>query len=397
LGYDGADGREPRIAFISSNSAWGGSEELWSAAAAVLARRGARVTVGKAGIDGELERIATLEALGVPLVDLRRIPLVPDRLISLLVKFSWPFDYVIRLLRLHRFLRRSRPDLVVLSQGGNLDGLFYAKRLRHAGVPYVLIVQKAAEMYWPSDDQLSEMQASYVAAQKVYFVSSHNLRLTELQLARPLPNAEVVRNPFLVPHDQPQPWPASDLPLRLACVGRLFPREKGQDIVLRVLARGKWRDRPIEVTFFGAGLHVEALRQSAAFLGLNNVTFAGFSGDVAAIWRDHHALLLPSHCEGLPLVLVEAMLSGRVPIVSDVAGNAEVVTDDITGFLAASPTERSLDEALERSWQARARWPEMGAAAAREIRKLVPPSPEMSFADRLLGLLRHCQSERTVR
>jgi len=376
-----------RIAFLSSNSGWGGSEELWSAAAAMLARRGVSVTVGKAGLDRKVRRVAALADLGAKLTDLRRVPLVPPRLTALLVLFSWPFDYIIRALRLRGFLRRSRAELVVLSQGGNLDGLFYAKRLRKRRVPYVLIVQKAAEMYWPSDDQLAELQAMYSEARQVCFVSQHNLTLTEAQLARPLPNGVVVRNPFLVPFGAPQPWPADDTPLRLACVGRLFPREKGQDIVLRVLAREKWRARAIEVTFFGAGQHEEALRQSAAYLGLENVRFDGFAEDVAAIWRDHHGLLLPSHCEGLPLVLVEAMLSGRVAIVTDVAGNAEVLTDNVTGFLAAAPTDDSVDEALERAWRERARWPQIGAAAARHIRTLVPPSPESDFADRLLALL----------
>ncbi len=379
--------RPRRIAFLSSNSGWGGSEELWTAAAAMLARRGVTVTVGKAGLDRKIRRVADLAALGVPLTDLRHIPLVPQRLVALLVLFSWPFDHIIRAMRLRGFLRRSRADLIVLSQGGNLDGLFYAKRLRRRGVPYVLVVQKVAEMYWPSDDQLAELQAMYAGAQQVCFVSQHNLTLTEQQLARPLPNGVVVRNPFLVPFDAPQPWPADNQRLRLACVGRLFPREKGQDIILRVLAREKWRNRPLDVTFFGAGLHEEALRQSAAYLGLTNVRFDGFADDVAAIWRDHHGLLLPSHCEGLPLVLVEAMLSGRVAIVTDVAGNAEVLTDNLTGFLAAAPTDDNVDEALERAWQARANWPQIGAEAARQIRTLVPPSPETDFAGRLLALL----------
>lgn len=376
-----------RIAFLSSNSGWGGSEELWSAAAAVLAARGHAVTVAKAGIDPAQPRLAKLERLGVPLCDLRRVPLLADRLVDLLVRFSWPFDYAIRLLRLRRFLRRHRPELVVLSQGGNLDGLFYAKRLRQAGVPYALVVQKAAEMYWPSDDQLGEMQAAYAAARRVYFVSEHNHRLTEQQLATPLPQGEVVRNPYLVARDAPPPWPAAAEPVRLACVGRLYPREKGQDILLRVLARPKWRARPVSLTFFGSGPHCEGLRQTAAHLGLESVTFAGFTPDVAAIWREHHALVLPSHCEGLPLVLVEAMLSARVPIVTAVAGAPEVVEDGITGFLAANASDDAVDHALERAWAVRELWPAIGAAASEAIRRLVPPEPEAVFADRVLGLL----------
>lgn len=379
-----ADGR---IAFLSSNSGWGGSEELWSAAAAELARRDMQVAVAKAGIDQRIDRVATLKALGVPLLDLRHIPLVPARLTAWLVRFSWPFDYLIRLLRLRWFLATARPELVVLSQGGNLDGLFYAKRLRRAGLRYCLVVQKAAEMYWPSDDQLVEAQAAYQGAERVFFVSEHNLRLTEQQLARRLPQGEVVRNPFLVAYDTPQPWPDDNGRLHLACVGRLYPREKGQDILLRVLARPKWRERDVSLTFFGAGAHREALSQTAAFLGLANVRFGAFVDDVPAIWRDHHALVLPSHCEGLPLVLVEAMLSGRVAVVTNVAGNGEVIEDGLTGFLAQGANDDAFDEALERAWQARAQWREIGEAAAQAIRQKVPPVPEAVFAQHLADML----------
>ena len=102
-------------------------------------------------------------------------------------------------------------------------------------------------------------------------------------------------------------------------------------------------------------------------LGLTSVTFAGFVSDVSAIWSSHHGLILPSRCEGLPIVLVEAMLSGRVPVVTDVGGNAEVVEDGVTGYLAAAATEDSLDDAMERAWNERHRWREIGAAAAAPI------------------------------
>jgi glycogen synthase len=106
---------------------------------------------------------------------------------------------------------------------------------------------------------------------------------------------------------------------------------------------------------------------------------------VASIWDTRHGLLLPSRAEGLPLVVVEAMMSGRVPIVTDVAGNGELIDDNETGFLAAAPTEDSLDEAMERAWQRRSGWRAIGEAAARDVRRKVPPDPPSVFADLLLA------------
>jgi glycosyltransferase involved in cell wall biosynthesis len=83
-------------------------------------------------------------------------------------------------------------------------------------------------------------------------------------------------------------------------------------------------------------------------------------------------------------VIVEAMLSGRIPIVTDVAGNAEVVEDGVSGFLAATPTIAAFDEALERAWQRRGEWQAMGKVAAERIRTLVPKDPPRTFADVLI-------------
>ena len=151
--------------------------------------------------------------------------------------------------------------------------------------------------------------------------------------------------------------------------------------------RVRWRDRPVSITFYGDGLRRESLERMARNLGLANVTFAGLVRDVPAIWSRHHGLILPSRCEGLPIVLVEAMLSGRVPIVTDVGGSAEVVDDGVTGYLAVAPTEDALDAAMERAWNERHKWRQIGAAASERIRTLIPREPERCFAKRLVELV----------
>jgi glycosyltransferase involved in cell wall biosynthesis len=375
------------VVFISGNRGWGGSEELWSAAAAVLASDGHRVTVFKSSVDESEPRIRRLRALSCRIRDLARFPLMPRRLFTLVRTLSSGAAYGHEAVRLLIGLALSRrPDLVLVSQGGNHDGYFLAEVCRCLGLPYAIVSHKASDLYWPADGQQKTIAAVYRAALACFFVSEHSRRLTEEQLGFPLPGAAVVRNPFLVPWEPRTDWPDDRYESRLACIGRLHPKEKGQDLLLRVLARRHWRDRPLSVTFYGDGLQRASLERMARTLALTNVTFAGFVHDVPAIWSSHHGLILPSRCEGLPIVLVEAMLSGRVPIVTDVGGNAEVVEDGATGYVAAAPTEDALDEAMERAWNERHRWREVGAAAAARIRKLIPPEPERCFANRLVEL-----------
>ena len=80
------------------------------------------------------------------------------------------------------------------------------------------------------------------------------------------------------------------------------------------------------------------------------------------------------------------MLCGRPVIVTNVAGNNEVVQADVTGFLAEAPTVEHLNSAMERAWNQRHQWEAMGQAAARAIRELMPADPAGDFARKLLDL-----------
>jgi glycosyltransferase involved in cell wall biosynthesis len=373
------------IAFISSNASWGGSEELWSAAAVELARSGHRIIVYKGRLERKATNVRRLRELGCTRIELATFPFLPNQIYSLFANLTYPLTFGYQAVRLYLSLRlRKRPDLVVMSQGGNHDGWLFASVCVRLGLNYVLISQKATELYWPLDTRLDRVRAAYAAAGHAYFVSEHNRRLTEEQLGASLERSSVVRNPFLVPWERRDDWPDSKEGFRLACVGRLYPMEKGQDLALRVLARDKWRRRPVSLTFFGSGEQKAGLEQMTRYLDLQNVTFAGQVEDVASIWDTHHGLLLPSRAEGLPLVIVETMMSGRVPIVTDVAGNGELIEDNETGFLAVAPTEDALDEAMERAWQRRHEWRAIGALAAERIRAEVPRDPGRAMADLLL-------------
>lgn len=388
---DGERGKRSagRIAFVSCNETrWGGSEELWARAATAMARAGYAVTVAKPNILATHPVLAELRRQSRRMRDLAKFPLLPKRFFSLIARISRNASLFFQMVRLWSVLRFDRPDLVVLSQGGNWDGFLYGMVLRRLRLRYAVISQKATELYWPSDWMRPHCKALYREAEAAYFVSRHNHRLTEEQLGTAIPHGQVVRNPFLTDWSRTQPWPeADDGVFRLACVGRLFPMEKGQDVLLRVLAQPQWRNRPVEISFFGAGDRLEGLREMAGFLGVTSVRFPGFVDDLETIWREHHALILPTRAEGLPLVVVETMLAGRVVITTDIGGSAEVCSDGVTGFIARSPDVATLAETMEQAWQRRDEWQRIGEAAARAIRELVPPDPALALTELLEALL----------
>lgn len=379
-----------RFVFLSSCSQpWGGSEELWAGAAALLAEAGHSVTIFKTCIDPKHPRIRRLLALGCHIRDLHRVCLpywirLPRSLVQLAGRA--PAQRAIRpLLRTH--LAKLHPDLVVVSQGSNFDGLIYSDLCRTSGRPYVIISQKATDYLWPLDEDRIMMRSALHTALRCYFVSQHNLHLTEYQIGETLMNAEIVSNPFLV-SGSPLPWPGNeDGSIKLACVARLDTGEKGQDILLHVLARQPWRDRNLSVSFFGAGHNGEGLRDLASRLGLKQVDFPGFVSDIESVWKTHHALVLPSRTEGLPLALIEAMMCGRFGIVTNEGGTSEVVEEGRTGFIANAAKVDDLDHAMERAWAVRQEWESIGKAAGRAARTIVPLDPVASFTAKLLGLV----------
>lgn len=364
-----------KIGFVSTLPGWGGSEVLWTATAGELLAQGWQVGVNVHESKPVPKPLRTLADAGAAITSRR-------------TNLRWVRLFGNRYLRRqYAWLDHFRPDFVLLNFDFQNRGIEWMSECRRRRIPYATLVHAGIEHIWLGDEKNRSLADGYAAAAATFFVSRRNLEFVQAMLARPLESAEVVRNNFNVSYDAAPAWPDDDGTLRLACIGRFQPAAKGQDILFDVLRQDKWRHRPVEVTLYGAGGSSATLRALREMWGLDRVTFGEFTPDIEAIWRRHHALVLPSRSEGLPLVVVEAMLCGRPCIVTDVAGNAELLTDNESGFVAAAPTATALDEAMERAWQNRANLREMGRRAAQKVREKVPRDPVDAFAERLQKLI----------
>jgi|CXWL01.1.fsa_nt_gi glycosyltransferase involved in cell wall biosynthesis len=117
------------------------------------------------------------------------------------------------------------------------------------------------------------------------------------------------------------------------CVGRLSP-EKGQEVALKALA-GVIREIPeCRLVFLGGGPDEVKLRMLSQELGiLDFVRFVGFQENIAEYMKLSEVMILPSHTEGLPTVVLEAFLCSSFVIATSVGGTPEVVRDQETGLL----------------------------------------------------------------
>jgi glycosyltransferase involved in cell wall biosynthesis len=370
--------------FIMANEGnrWGGSEPLWSKAAEKLARRGNEVRVSAKDWGEPVPEVERLREAGCQIF-YRNDSLPPFFTRQIRRIFPKPEFH-----RGHVQAAASGVDLIVISQGANWDGLLWIEAAQATGRNYALIAQSAVVYWWPDDDFAKRVAKGYENARATYFVSQANLELSRKQFSSPLPNAKVVRNPFSVRYGVQCAWPDGPADgLALASVGRLDVISKAQDVLLEVLALPHWRERKACVSLIGSGPNERSLRHIAERLKLKSVRFVGHQEDIEGVWKNHHALVLPSRFEGMPLTVVEAMLCGRPCIVSDVGGNRELVRDGVNGFLAKAPTVELFDEAMNRAWENRHRLQEMGEQAAQDVRAWVGPDPAEDFANELERLV----------
>lgn len=354
---------------------WGGSEELWSQAATQLKRAGHDVQASVVYWPRLSDKVTALTQHGI------RLETHPSYHVGRARRIWNKLSLSSR--RSYGRLKRFNPDLVIISQGHNSGGFDWAKICREAAIPYVIIVHCNCGLWWFQEQVVGEAVASYTAARRIFCVSRSNLDLLCLQVGEPLLNGEVVWNPYKVSPERAPAWPDESGGWRLACVARMDLAAKGQDLLLQTLARPEWRDRAVELNFFGAGPDELALRRLAGMLQLNNVHFRGQVNDIRAIWEQNHLLVLPSRYEGLPLALVEAMWCGRPAVVTDVGGNAELCVDDETGFVAPAATLSSFTHALQRAWERRKEWLHLGQAARARVENQIPKDPVALFCERL--------------
>jgi glycosyltransferase involved in cell wall biosynthesis len=101
---------------------------------------------------------------------------------------------------------------------------------------------------------------------------------------------------------------------------------KGFDVTIKALAAGVQAGKDWQLWIAGEGVLRDSLTALAARLNVaNRVHLLGFRRDVAALMSAADAFVSASHSEGLPLVLVEAMLRGCPIVSTPVGGCAEAL------------------------------------------------------------------------
>lgn len=213
-----------------------------------------------------------------------------------------------------------------------------------SGIPFSYTLHGPAELYEPEKWQLREKtaQAAFVAC------ISHFARSQAMYFSDPAHWHKLkIIHCGVLPERYERSTEDSRDETRFIFVGRLTPI-KGLRVLLEAFVEAR-RTRPdIHLTLVGDGDDRAYLEGLAAPLG-DAVRFTGYLSqeEVAQALADADALLLPSFAEGLPVVLMEAMASGKPVIATQVAGVSELVENGVNGWLVPAGDAESLARKIE--------------------------------------------------
>lgn len=292
--------------------------------------------------DSTLEK--ELAAIGVPLLLLptRKQPLwakIAKELLRGLLAWHRPWRQraVFGVERLWRIEPRARTLAAMLAQGdydllymnnqpaSNLEGYLAAAS---AGVPAVQHCRIEPKLNTFERDTVNRV------ARRIICVSQGVADALLAQGVRP-ELCSVVHNAIdgrqTLPEAVPLPAIAPGTPV-IGSVGSLIKR-KSVDQLLRAVATLRHQPAPW-VLIVGEGPEHASLEALARQLGIGErVIFAGFQKQPLPWLAAMDIFALPSAQEGLPRVILEAMLLGKPVVASDIVGSRELVVPGATGFL----------------------------------------------------------------
>lgn len=194
----------------------------------------------------------------------------------------------------------------------------------------------------------------------------------------------VLPNPVVLPESVPVR--SSGGKIRFVYFGLLSRRKGVFELMEAVAALSPEARARVEFSLAGNG-EIHRLREHANKLGVQDVV--AIRQWVDPIERDRllaaaHAFVLPSHTEGLPMSLLEAMAWGLPPICTPVGSIPEYVVNGANGILIAPGAVPQLTEAIEKLVSQETERTRMGRLA----RATVEPLCVQQYSNRMCAVYR---------
>lgn len=307
-----------RVLFYNDSAVLGGHEAMTAEIANVLAEEAGYTVAALYGLEAFGEVLS-------PRIERHRLPFTGATPLPFLRQLN-PFR--IALARTH--IQAIAPDLVVVAQGTieiGLAGVYGARRAGRRVVSYIPLAYTFREMGSVLAGLRDALGRRFYRVPDRFIVEDTNqAALVAARGGRATPS--IIPYPVLLAAPRsPRREGGSRGPAQIGVIGRVYFRHKNQGILPDVVDRLRAQNVPVVVHVLGDGPDLGRLRHVVAQRGLEtSFVFHGWLSRPALhtfVTGTLDLVVMPSHFEGVPLAMLEAVALG----VPTVVGRLDCVSE----------------------------------------------------------------------
>jgi glycosyltransferase involved in cell wall biosynthesis len=374
------------ILFISTMNGdpWGGSEEFWYDIALWMSKNGYKV--GCCFFEwpsGKKERIDNLEKTGCKIWLLPNPRLAGNALLKMKIQKK---GY-----RLLKEICSDQWSIICLSQGGYEDVTHRPFRFLYRHLDkFVIVYHNYNESHRLSKSRSRNLKKWTDNAILNMGDAGRIFEAVKKVSAIDIPRQFTFNNPLTIPYQaQPFLWPPKDGADRymFTMLAQLDTRRKAQDMLIHALSDQKWKSRNWVLHLYGDGQDRSMLKDLVdKYDSGDKIKVMGHTNEVYKILQKTHLLFQITHIDAMPLSVTEAMNMARPCIVSNVGDMPLWIRDGKNGYIAPEVSQAAIDKTLERAWQEREKWEQMGLEAHRVFKTKYPQPYQKYYTDLLMNL-----------
>lgn len=364
---------------------WGGSEEQWFAVAKYIAKQNFNVSVLVYYWKDKEQKMNELRLLGAT------IYYIPNKGRSKKnLKERLYFEWITRLQQkifIHKF-SFNKFTKVIVNQGGFMEVCNSPWKHVYQKLPsYILTFHNYFPEYvFPTSKKnilihwLKKANFNVGDALKIGTVLKKQLQLTDLAF-------QSIVNPITIPYSNSYTKfaPLKNGKYVIVMLAQLDVSRKAQDNLIKALQKEDWKSRNAIFELYGGGTDWNYLNSLIESLNLQHlIVLKGNTNAVDTVLTEAHLVLQITHKDAMPISVVEAMSKSRAVIVSEVGDMPEWVLDGYNGYIAANASIEQIDAVLEKAWQNRNNWEEMGRNAYNTFKEKFPNPIEAYFYNKFL-------------
>ncbi|MDQ3816837.1 MAG: glycosyltransferase [Acidobacteriota bacterium] len=332
------------------------ASRFWEGSVPLLRAAGIEVFVASIRERGELHK--NVEALGGH---------------TLALNSRSSFDYPLASLRLAKYIRQNRIDIIQACEAipgsiAGLAGLLAGRGVRIFHRVHTIDQGREQRLLSRISSRLSHLTMAISQSSAHYANDLDGVPWSRIRVAycgvnqpRQVSKEEVLelRRSLGIPEDAPV----------ISMVARLSQEKGHRTLFEAVRLLNKSLPKPPHLVIAGAGADEEALKECASSLSPAVVHFVGHQKDVAPWFTLADVVAVPSYQEAFGLSAAEALACSRPVVASKVGGLQEVIEDGVSGLLVPPKDPDALAERIELLLRSPARAAEISAGGYERFRK----------------------------